>query len=85
MKRLCKTHKIDKIIARGAPAGALVFKISKVLNIPLVVESFEPHADYMEESGIWSKDTLKYLFQKKWENESPPPKKNFFTKGWKAR
>ena len=69
LKRLCKTHKIDKIIARGAPSGALVFKISKVLNIPLVVESFEPHADYMEESGIWSKDSLKYLFEKKWENE----------------
>lgn len=69
LKRLCKTHKIDKIIARGAPSGALIFKISKVLNIPLVVESFEPHADYMEESGIWPKDSLKYLFEKKWENE----------------
>lgn len=69
LKRLCKTHKIDKIIARGAPAGALVFKISKILHIPLVVESFEPHADYMEESGIWSKDSLKYFFEKKWENE----------------
>lgn len=69
LKRLCKTYKIDKIIARGSAAGALVFKVSKILNIPLVVESFEPHADYMEESGIWSKDSLKYWFQKKWENE----------------
>lgn len=69
LRRICKKYNIDMIIARGAPSGALAYKISKVLKIPFVVESFEPHADYMKESGIWSKNSLKYLFETKWENQ----------------
>lgn len=67
LKQLCKTHAFDYILARSAPAGSLVWKISKQLGIPLVIESFEPHADYMLESGVWSRNNPKYLFEKKWE------------------
>ena len=51
---------IDLIIARGVMAGWLTLKFSKENNIPFSVESFEPHADYMLEDGVWKKIGLRY-------------------------
>jgi len=69
INKLCAVFKINKIIARGAPGGALAYMISKRNDIPFFVESFEPHSDYMKESGVWKKWSLKYLFQKRWEKK----------------
>lgn len=69
LKKICNQFQIDKIIARGAPGGAMAYMVSKKTGIPYFVESFEPHADYMKESGVWKKLSFKYLFQKKWEKE----------------
>lgn len=69
IKKLCITENIDLIIARGSPAGALVRTVSQRLNIPFAVESFEPHADYMLESGVWQRKDPKYLLQKYWEKK----------------
>jgi len=69
INKFCTTFQINKIIARGAPGGALAYKISKKTGIPYFVESFEPHADYMKDSGVWKKWNLKYIFQKKWEKK----------------
>jgi hypothetical protein len=33
------------------------------------VESFEPHADYMLESGVWQRWNPKYIFEKRWEQK----------------
>jgi len=66
---LCKERKINYIIARAAPAGSLAHKVHAQTGIPYIVESFEPHADYMLESGVWSGWNPKYLFEKKWEEE----------------
>lgn len=63
----CKNHQVDKILARGAPAGAIAALVHDKTSIPYFVESFEPHAQYMLESGIWSRLSLKYIFQKRWE------------------
>lgn len=67
LTRLVRLHSIDLIIARGAPAGALACIVQQRTGTPFIVESFEPHADYMYESGVWSKYGLKYFFQKRWE------------------
>ncbi|WP_185094398.1 glycosyltransferase [Marivirga tractuosa] len=67
IQRLCVKHKINLIISRGAPAGSLAFLATKKNKIPFVVESFEPHADYMKAAGQWKSYGLKYLFQKHWE------------------
>ena len=61
--------KIDFIIARGAAAGALAYKAFKKTKVPFYVESFEPHAAYMLESSVWSKNDPRYLFQKRWEGK----------------
>jgi hypothetical protein len=57
----------DFILARGAPAGALAYLVWKKNKLPFYVESFEPHADYMLESGVWRLYDPRYLFQRYWE------------------
>lgn len=65
--RLIKEHKIDTVICRGAPAGALGYLVWKKTNTPYYVESFEPHADYMVESGVWKSYDPRYMMQNRWE------------------
>ena len=67
--RYSHDNNIDMIIARGAPSGVLANRASKALNIPFVVESYEPHADYMKFSGTWKTYDPRYIFQKKWEKQ----------------
>lgn len=59
--------KPDFILARGAPAGALAYLVWQKTKLPFYVESFEPHADYMLESGVWQRYDPRYLFQRYWE------------------
>ncbi len=66
---LCRKEGIDRLIARGAPAGALAMKASRKTGLPFTVESFEPHAQYMLESGTWKTWDPRYVFQQKWERE----------------
>jgi hypothetical protein len=51
--QLCQEHRIDFILCRSSLAGALGYLVHRKLNIPYAVESFEPHGDYMLESGVW--------------------------------
>lgn len=57
----------DFILARGSPAGALAYLVWRKTRLPFYVESFEPHADYMLESGVWRQYDPRYLFQRYWE------------------
>ncbi|OGX81360.1 hypothetical protein BEN47_19255 [Hymenobacter lapidarius] len=59
----------DLILARGAPAGALAYLVWQKTKLPFYVESFEPHADYMLESGVWRAYDPRYLFQRHWETK----------------
>lgn len=79
IKLLCETHQINLIIARGAPAGSLAFLVWKKLGIPFVVESFEPHADYMRAAGVWKPWDLRYFFQKHWEEKQKKMAKALIT------
>ena len=58
--------KPDLIFCRGAAAihGA---SLQRRLSIPFVAESFEPHAEYMRQTGTWSRWDPKYLVQHRWE------------------
>lgn len=69
ISHLVQQHKANLLFAHGAPAGALAYKVWKTNRLPFYVSSFEPHADYMLESGVWNKRGLKYLFQKYWERK----------------
>ena len=61
--------KPDLLLARGAPAGALAYLVWKQTKLLFYVESFEPHADYMLESGVWRRYDPRYLFQRHWERK----------------
>ena len=69
LKRTLEDYNIDLIIARSSLAGALAYMAHKKHKIDYVVESFEPHAEYMMHSGVWNKYGLKYIFQKHWERK----------------
>lgn len=60
--------KPNLIICRGAAAihGA---SLQRRLSIPFVAESFEPHAEYMRQTGTWSRWDPKYLVQQRWERQ----------------
>lgn len=66
---LCRQFDVAKIISRGAPAGALAYKVYNKTSVPYYVESYEPHADYMLESGVWARWNPKYIFEKRWEKK----------------
>lgn len=66
---LASETKATALFAHGSPAGALAYKVWKKTGLPFYVSSFEPHADYMFESGVWKKAGLKYNFQKYWERQ----------------
>jgi glycosyltransferase involved in cell wall biosynthesis len=69
LSKVVNDNKPDLVICRGAMAGAFGVMLYKKYNIPFVVESFEPHADYMFNSGSWKKNRLRYIVQKKNEKE----------------
>lgn len=66
---LAQQSKIHILFAHGAPAGALAYKVWASTKLPFFVSSFEPHAEYMAESGVWARAGLKYTFQKYWEEK----------------
>lgn len=79
LKRKAKEEKADCIIARGAPAGNLAYLVAKRTGIPFFVESFEPHADYMLESLVWKKNSIRYRLQKYWEQKQKKHAKGLIT------
>ena len=69
LQELVNQKEINVILARGAPAGTMAHAVAKKYNLPYYVESYEPHADYMADSGVWSRGGLKYFYQKRSEQK----------------
>jgi glycosyltransferase involved in cell wall biosynthesis len=65
--KICKANNIDLVYARCSLAGTIAYKINARLNIPFIVDSFEPHSDYMANCGAWEKDSWKYRYARKFE------------------
>ena len=66
---IAKVSNSKLVICRGTPSGIYGYYIYKKIKIPFYVESFEPHADYMYESGVWGKFSLKFIMENYWENK----------------
>ncbi|MCB9189495.1 MAG: glycosyltransferase [Flavobacteriales bacterium] len=49
----------DIIFARSSLAAIPAYYYMRKFNVPFVVESFEPHSDYMIETGEWKKGGFK--------------------------
>jgi len=61
---IARGFQIDLVICRSSLAGNFGLRVKKSLKIPFVVESFEPHAEYMRELGVWRYYGLSYQYQK---------------------
>lgn len=51
--RLMRRERIDLVHAWGTPAGMIGYILSLITGRPLVIDSYEPHADAMVENGTW--------------------------------
>jgi len=58
--KLCRNKSINTIHAWCTPAGAIGYILSKISGIPLIIDSFEPHAEAMVENKTWSKFGIAY-------------------------
>jgi glycosyltransferase involved in cell wall biosynthesis len=67
LKKLVNTTPIDLVICRSIFAGIYGHKLFKIKAIPFIVESYEPHVDYMEESGEWKPNGLKSKIIRKYD------------------
>ena len=79
LAQLVEAHGAELILAKGVLAGALALKASELCKVPFMVESFEPHADYMVESHEWRKGGLKYFFLRRWERLQMKKAQRLFT------
>lgn len=63
--KLVKKEKIQKIHCWCTPAGAIGYFLSKLSGVPLIIDSYEPHAESMVENGTWKKNSFafKLLFK----------------------
>lgn len=68
LRRIAMLEGADMLLASGAPAGALAYKVWQKTRIPFYVV-FEPHAAYMRDSKVWHRYDPRYIFQRKWEEE----------------
>jgi glycosyltransferase involved in cell wall biosynthesis len=58
--RLILMNNIQMVHAWCTPAGMLGYLAAKATGRPLVVDSYEPHAEAMVENGTWSRNGLAF-------------------------
>lgn len=51
--RLCRRERVTHIHAWCTPGGAIGYILSKMTGLPLIIDSYEPHAEAMVENGAW--------------------------------
>ena len=64
LRRIAKLNNIKLIICRTSPAGNFGFLTYKLTGIRFIIESYEPHTQYMLDAGVWSNHSLRYHIQK---------------------
>jgi hypothetical protein len=62
LKSFIRSQQIDTIHAWCTPAGAIGYLLSKKTKVPLIIDSYEPHAESMVENGTWKKSGIAYKF-----------------------
>jgi glycosyltransferase involved in cell wall biosynthesis len=61
---VARRKRIDTVICRGSMAAIFGVFLNRLIGLPFLVESFEPHADYMAEGNTWRKSGIEFRFQK---------------------
>jgi glycosyltransferase involved in cell wall biosynthesis len=55
--RLCLAERVRHLHAWGPTAGGVGYFLSKLTGLPLVLDSYEPHAESMIEVGWWTRES----------------------------
>jgi glycosyltransferase involved in cell wall biosynthesis len=58
--RLCRRERVTHIHAWCTPGGAVGYLLSKMTGLPLIIDSYEPHAEAMVENGAWAEGGLAF-------------------------
>jgi glycosyltransferase involved in cell wall biosynthesis len=58
--RIIKKEKIKIIHAFCTPAGGIAYLLSKITGAKLVLDSYEPHAEAMVETGTWKRNSFAF-------------------------
>ena len=71
IKNLQSKYGFSFLIARSSLAGGILFLYTFLLNkrIPWYIESFDPHAEYMRESGIWKRTSISFQTERFFEKQ----------------
>lgn len=64
---ICLKQGVDLVFARCSLAGTIAYKVHKSTGIPFIVESFEPHSEYMVNCGAWPKGGWRYRYAQRYE------------------
>jgi glycosyltransferase involved in cell wall biosynthesis len=67
LARLAKKEKIKVIHSFCTPAGGIAVLVSKLTGLPIIADSFEPHAEVMVENGTWKKNSLSFKILRRLE------------------
>jgi len=71
---LVLTKNISKIHAWCTPAGAIGYLLSVLTFKPLIIDSYEPHAESMVENGEWQRNSrafkILFWFERKMSNKA---------------
>jgi glycosyltransferase involved in cell wall biosynthesis len=67
--RIIFTKKIRSIHSFCTPAGSYAWMLSKLTGKKLVIDSYEPHSEYMKDSGTWSEKSFAYKFLRAMEKK----------------
>ena len=60
LSHLIKENQIKAIHTWCTPAGAIGYILSTITGLPLILDSYEPHADLMKETHTWESNSLAY-------------------------
>jgi hypothetical protein len=69
LRKLIKQKNIAYIHTWCTPAGMIGYLLSKMTGKPLVLDSFEPHAEAMVENGSWKKDSFSFKILFRYERK----------------
>jgi hypothetical protein len=80
--RTVRKERVTMIDSKAALAGGIAYLVHRLSGTPYMVESFEPHSDYMADCGIWSRHGLYYKVSRWLEFEQRRTAKWLITVTW---
>lgn len=68
-RKIVAEEEVDLVYSEGFPSAIIGHYISEREELPHAVHTFEPHASYMVEAGVWSRNSWEYRFMRYYERK----------------